>query len=325
MIISQFKGIKSNYLLLTVAVIFFFQLIVLNAGNVHGVTVDRILATIGGEIITLKEYKLFVKGLEGDRNDEVNEVLLKKLIEEKIIIQEAVRKGFGASDAEVQMMVEEFKTDNSLSAEEFEKFLKEEGLTIDNYQQIARGKVLLSKIINNEVDSKVIVREEEVKEFYRNNKEGFLSGPEKVEVKAIFLKLREDASVTEITDLKLRSLRIMKLLTEGHNFDSLVDEYSDEPLKSHGGMLGIFAKGALIPSLDDRAFSMKEGEVSGPVWVSEGVYILHLISRSGVTYKLYDEVREEIYNSLYTQKRNRIYSEWLKALWEKASLIINLN
>jgi parvulin-like peptidyl-prolyl isomerase len=323
MIVDQFNSIKSNHFLFAVAVFFSFQLIVSAAGTAHGITVDRVLAMVGGEIITFTEYKLFVKGLEGGSKDEVDETLLRKLIEEKIIIQEAKRKGFDASDVEVQKMVEEFKTENGLSKEELENFLKEEGLNITNYQQILRGKVLLSKIISSEVDSKVIVRDGEIKESYQKNKKEFLSGPQKVEVKAIFLKLREDASVTEITDLKLRALRIMTLLKDGYSFDSLVGEYSDEPLKSQGGMLGKFAKGALIPSLDDKAFSMKEGEISDPIWVSEGVYILHLMSKSGETFKTYDEVKEEIYSSLYKQKRNKIYNEWIKALWEKASLIIN--
>jgi parvulin-like peptidyl-prolyl isomerase len=321
--INQCNSIKSNCFLFTVAVICSFQLILLAAGSAHGITVDRVLATVGGEIITFTEYNLFVKGLEGERKDEVDETLLRKLIEEKIVIQEAKRKGFDASEVEVQKMVEEFQTENGLSKEDLENFLKEEGLNLNNYQQIVKGKVLLSKIINSEVDSKVIVRDEEIKESYQKNKQEFLSGPQKVEVKAIFLKLREDVSVTEITDLKLRALRIMTLLRDGYNFDSLVDEYSDEPLKSQGGLLGKFAKGSLIPSLDDKAFSMKEGEISDPIWVSEGVYILHLMSKGGETFKPYDEVKEEIYRSLYEQKRNKMYNEWIKALWEKASLIIN--
>ena len=323
MIARHSNRMNSNYFLFTVAVLFSFQLLVLTAGTAHGLTVDRVLATVGGEIITFTEYKLFVKGMGGESKDEIDETLLRKLIEERIIILEAKRKGFTASDAEVQMMVDEFQTENGLSKDALDNFLKEEGLNINDYRQILRGKVLSTKIISSEVDSKVIVSDGELKEAYQQNKKDFLSCPQTVEVKAIFLKLREDASITEITDLKLRSLRIMTLLKEGYHFDSLTDEYSDEPLKSQGGFLGIFTKGALIPSLDDKAFSMKEGEISDPIWVSEGVYILHLISKSGEKHKTYEEVKEEIFSSLYKQKRNRIYNEWIKALWEKASLIIN--
>jgi parvulin-like peptidyl-prolyl isomerase len=175
------------------------------------------------------------------------------------------------------------------------------------------------------VDSKVIVRDEEIREYYQKNRREFLSGPEMAEVKTIFLKLREDATVTEITDLKLRALRITMLLKDGYNFDSLVDEYSDEPLRSEGGNLGKFARGSLIPPLDDQAFSMDEGGISDPIWAGEGVYILQIASKSGETFKTFDEVKEEIYGALYRQKREKAYNEWIKALWEKSSVTINQN
>lgn len=39
----------------------------------------------------------------------------------------------------------------------------------------------------------------------------------------------------------------MSRLRQGDNFDILIDDYCDEPLKSQGGLLGKFARGALIP------------------------------------------------------------------------------
>ena len=321
---KQFNGIKSCHFPLNIAVMFSLLLIFLLTGeSAFGLTVDRVLATVGGEIITFTEYKQFAKGSERENKDEVDEALLKKMMEEKIIIQEAKRKGFEASDIEVEKMVEEFKSQNGLSQEDLENFLKEEGLSINSYQQILKGKALLSKLVGSDVDSKVIIRDGEIQQSYRENKKEFLLSPQKVEVKAIFLKLREDASVTEITDLKLRALRITTLLKDGYNFDRLVNEYSDEPLRSQGGMLGKFTRGALISPLDSKAFSLKEGEISDPIWVSEGVYILQLAGKSGEIFRTFDEVKEEIYGTLYKQKRDKIYNEWIKALWEKSPITIN--
>ncbi len=301
----------------------FILVLLVTSGAVQGVVVDRVLATAGGEIITYSEYLRFAKGLNGKAGDEFDQSLLKKLIEEKILIQEAKRKGLDVSDEEAGKMIEEFKSQNGLSQEDLENFLKEEGLNLKSYQQVVKEKALVSKLISDDVDSKVIVREKEMADYYQNNMKQFLGSSEKVEVKAIFLRLREDASVTEITDLKRRALRIVALLNDGYNFDSLVDEYSDEPLRSQGGMLGKFAKGGLIPPLDSKAFSMKEGEISDPIWVREGAYILKIVNRSGETFKTFAEAKEEIYNHLYSQKRERMYNEWIKALWEKSLITIN--
>ena len=290
----------------------------------HGRVVDRVLATVGGEAITLADYQKFA-GAEGDTesNAMIEQDILKKMIEEKIIFQEARRKGMEVSDAEINNTIDEVKQQYGLSPDDLERMLQEEGTTLAAYRTTTTESIMISKLIDNEVDAKVFVGDQEIDEYYRANQKEFVSSPETVEVKAIFLRLREDASVTELTDLKLKSLRVASLLQEGENFDWLLYEYSDEPLKSNEGMLGQFTKGALVPLLDNVAFALREGETSSPVWVSEGAYILQLVRRNSEQYKTLVEVKEEIRNRLHTQKREKIFNEWLKTLWEKSFVTIN--
>jgi hypothetical protein len=155
----------------------------------YGLTVDRVLAVVDGEIITLTEYRHFVKGSgEVENKDVVDEKILRKLVEEKIIVQEAVRRGLEAGDAEAEWMIEEFKSQNGLSQEDLENFLREEGMNIRTYQKIVRDKVLLSKLISSDVDAKIIIRDNEIAEFYDANKREFPGKPEEAEIKAIFLR-----------------------------------------------------------------------------------------------------------------------------------------
>jgi peptidyl-prolyl cis-trans isomerase SurA len=290
----------------------------------YGRVVDRVLATVGGEAITLADYEKLVRTAGGgDISETVEQDMLKKMIEEKIIVQEAKRKGVEVSDAEIDKTIEEVKEQYSLSPDGLEKMLQEEGTTLAAYRATTRESIMISRLIDNEVDAKVFVGDKEIDEYYRANQREFVSSPETVEVKAIFLRLREDASVTELTDLKLKSLRIASLLQEGENFDGLLYEYSDEPLKSNEGILGQFIKGALVPPLDSVAFTLREGETSSPVWVSEGAYILQLVRRNSEQYKTLVEVKEEIRNRLHTQKREKIFNDWLKTLWEKSFVTIN--
>jgi peptidyl-prolyl cis-trans isomerase SurA len=292
--------------------------------GVYGRIVDRVLATVGGEAITFADYQKFV-GIEGDTesNGRVEQDMLKKMIEEKIILQEAKRKGVEASDADVDRAIEQVRQEYSLSFDDLQKTLQEEGATLAAYRTITREGIVTSRLIDAEVDAKVVVGDQEIEEYYRANQKEFVSSPETVDVKAIFLRLREDASVTEITDLKLKSLRIASLLQEGENFDGLLYEYSDEPLKSNEGILGHFAKGALVPPLDSAAFTLREGETSSPVWVSEGAYILQLVRRNSEQYKKLVEVKDEIRHRLHEQKREKIFNDWLRTLWEKSFVTIN--
>lgn len=316
---------KANPIFRTPAeVVFLFSLLIFVSFccTAYGLTVDSVLATVGDEIITFKDYKQFARVSGVDNPTDVDQTVLKKMLEEKVIVQEAKRKGYDVTDKEVEGLAEEFKTQNGLSKEDMESFLKDQGLDMKAYRATLRDKVLVSKVVGGDVDSKVIVREQEIEDYYKNNESEFLASAEKVEVKAIFLKLRDDATVTELTDLKRRALRIAALLKDGYNFDSLVEEYSDEPLKSRNGELGKFSSGGLIRPLDKKVSSMKKGEISDPVWVSEGAYILMVVGRSAEAFKTLDEVRSVIREKLVRQKRDRIYNEWIKDLWEKSLVTI---
>jgi parvulin-like peptidyl-prolyl isomerase len=291
----------------------------------HGLTVDSVIATVNNEVITLSDYQRFVAGIGAGNTgnkEVVEEALLKRLIEEKVILHEAVRRGIESSVTEVDKAIEEFKKQNALSQDDFKKMLAKEGKDINSYRKLIKDRIILSKLVSEGVDSKVVVTDKEIEDFYNANKKDYLI-PEKAEVKAIFLRLNKDASITEITDLKRKVLRIVARLKEGESFESLVNRYSDEPLKSRG-MLGEFERGALIPPLDNKAFSMKKGEISEPIWVSEGVYILKLKDKRGESYKTIKDVKKEIYENLYVKKGEKLFNEWMKTLWEKASISIKI-
>ena len=178
------------------------------------------------------------------------------------------------------------------------------------------------KLVESDVDSRVRVNEEEIEEFYHANKNDYLGSPGKVEVRAIFLKLNEGATAGEITDLKRKALKIMGELREGVSFELLVVQYNDEYLRNDGGRLGEFERGALIPQLDKKVFSMNVGETSEPIWLTEGVYILKVTNKTNDIYKPMGEVSEEIRAYLSEEKREALLHAWIKTLWERASIKI---
>jgi peptidyl-prolyl cis-trans isomerase SurA len=318
-----FKRCRGKYILIYSLLMGF---LVFSQGS-YGLTVDRVLASVNGEIITLADYKKAVTILGevsyGEDRNTIDEALLRKLIEDKLIVQEAKRRGFDAGDDEIDKMTEEFKSQNGMSQEDLERYLRDASIEIGDYRAMLKEQILSSKLVVTDVDSKIIIRDEEVEEYFISNRIEFEESPERVEVKAIFLRLREGASLTEITDLKRRALKVSGLLKKGRNFAEIVQEYSDEPLKSQEGFLGIFTQGTLIPPLDRTAFSMQQGAISEPIWVSEGVYILYLEKRTSARFKSFDEARKDIIDTLSVRKRSKLFNEWIKALWEKSSVIIN--
>ena len=291
--------------------------------NSHGTMPDRVVATVNNEAITLTDYKLFVKyiGLQ-DEGEGVDEGLLRKLIEEKIILCEAKSRGIEVSDGEVNAMMERMRTENALSMDEMEKELEREGMGVQGLKRLIKEKLMALRLVESDVDSRVRVNEEEIEEFYHENRSDYLESPGKVEIRAIFLKLDEGATAGEITDVKRKALKIIEELREGVSFEHLVVQYNDEYLKNDGGRLGEFERGALIPQLDKKVFSMNVGETSEPIWLTEGVYILKVVKKTNDIYKPRGEVREEIRAYLSEEKREALLHAWIKTLWERASITI---
>ncbi len=297
---------------LTVILTFWFLLNLSYYSNAK--TVDKILVTIDDEFITLTDYMLFLKREGYTPQDSINEGFLKELIEERLILKEAKRRGVTVTDKEIEEMTDEMARQRGISRDKLIADLKEEGR---GYKDLLRDRIIYQRVINDEVDSKVLVSERDIEEFYAGHKDHFRLEPEMVEIETLFMVVPPDASITEITELKLKSLKIIRLLKEGGDFEGIARRYGEFK------RLGRFERGALLSPLNEITFSLKEGEISNPVWTVEGVYVIRVVKRLEATYRPLGDVRDQIYTIIYDKKRSELLNNFLKRLWEAASIRIN--
>lgn len=277
--------------------------------SLQAATIDRILATVNDEFITLSDYRLYLKREGYSLLEGVDEAILKKMIEERLILKEARSRGITASDAEIEDMINEISKERGMSRDEIIEMLKGEE---KDYRSILRDKILSMKLIMEEVDSKVVVDDRELEQFYKKNREHYRVEPERVEIETLFMALPPEASVTELTDLKLKALKLVKMLREGSDFEGTARIYGEFSRP------GSFEKGALLNPLNDIAFTLKEGDISNPVWTDTGVYIIKVIKRLEAKYKPISDVRSQIYRILYENRKAELLNEWLKRLWAGA-------
>jgi parvulin-like peptidyl-prolyl isomerase len=298
-------------------------LLALANGTSFGITVDRVLATVNNEVVTLSDYKSFVaKADQAADREIISEYYLKKLIEEKLILQEAKKAGIEATEEEIVQSLEDFRKQSGLSLQELEKRLNDEGMTMAEYRTLLRENLIALKIVDKEVNARVIVNPADINRYYENNLNLFLEKPEKVLVKAIYVKLSNNATLTEITDLKIKSLRISAELRKGEPFEKLAMQHTDDSLRRRDAVLGEFERGTMIPVLEEKIFSLKEGEISEPVWTKDGFYILKVVRRTEAVYTPLEKVRDRIQAKAYEQKREEKFNEWMKRLWETSSVSI---
>ena len=287
------------------------------------VIMDKVLATVNNEVVTLSDYRMFIRKMDSSApGDAVSEYLLRRLIEEKLILQEARNAGMDVSEEEVSRRLAELGRQTGHSPDDLQQMLAGEGLTGVEYRKLVRESIMSLKITDREVNAKVIVKPEEIRQFYENNLRLFQTSPEKVLVQAIYLKIGENASLTEITDLKIKSLRLYAELQRGESFETMAMRYADESLRKQAEVLGEFERGMLIPALDNMIFSLRESEISKPVWTRDGVYILRAVKKIPPTYTPIETVREQIRERLQEEKRVAQFNDWMTRLWERSSIVI---
>jgi peptidyl-prolyl cis-trans isomerase SurA len=287
---------------------------------------ERVLATVNGERVTISDYRRFLLKVDpSPASDGIDERLLKKMVEEKLILQEAARLGILVSDEEVEKGVRDFLRENNLTESEFERQIGERGKNLSDYKKwLKENIIVLAKVIGREVNEKVVVGEREERDYYERHRDRYREGQGRIQLKAIRLGFQGTPSPAQATYLEIRAAKIDEDLNRGVPFEKLAALYSDDPARKVGGAFGSFHEGELAPAVEKKLLQVREGGVSEPLWLHDGLYIFKLIKRQGERFSRFESVRDDVRLMLLKQKREERYSAWIKSLWSKSDIEIKM-
>jgi len=181
---------------------------------------------------------------------------------------------------------------------------------------------MIQKLMKDEFEDKITpesITDEEMKAFYEANKSEY-NKPEEARVAAIILddKAKADAVAKEASG---------EAGAKNKGFRDLVTTHSvDEESKIRGGDLRYFQQDTTeIPKpVVDAAFSLqKTGDVTGPVDSGDGrFYIIKLTGRRRAISKSFDDVKRQIQNRIYRDKRTQTQRDFITGLRNKATIDI---
>jgi len=291
-------------------------------------TCNRVVAKVNSEIITLYELNAKIEEVTGlksvdlrSRDErkflETREKVLAILINEKIALEKIRELEIKVTPEEIDNAIERIKSGNNLTHEDLIATLKERGLSYESYREKIKNEVERMKLINLEVKSKIIIREEQIKEYFEKHKEKFTT-KEKVHLAAIFLKQAHPLDQKEGRTISQKAKQILSKLKNGEDFGQLAKEFSQGPGAQEGGDLGFFEFSQLDPELREAIKDMSDGEISKPIVRPSGIQIIKLVEKQEMGVKPLNEVRDSIYEIFYREEIDKRYSSWLKDLREKA-------
>ncbi len=296
-----------------------------------------------------------------DKLLDIKREILDKMVEEKLLLQEAKNKNLRVTKAEIEKGVAQFKEPFSVDEQgkprtaidtekKFQEQLTQEGMTQTQFNERVKEQIMKVKLIEQDVKSKVeMPAESDVKAFYNKIKQtldgktvaakdsneqaeieqvakflGRLIG-EQIRIRHILARATkaEGAAARETAKTKIKD--VQDKLTKGEDFTFLAKKFSEDPIsKDRGGDLGFLAKGDLgLPEIDETVFKLNEGQISGIIETDIGFHIVKLIEKRAPHPLDYDEVKEDLKNFIVQKSFTANLEKYLKNLRAKASIKIN--
>jgi len=268
-------------------------------------TRPEVLATVNGVDITEEDIEAQYALLPTGYKDFLDKGLIINLsINEQLLLQESKKKGYTATEQEVEEVINNLLAQNQISLDDFKSSLDERNVSYEDVKKFYVKQVTINKLLDKEVFSDIEVSDDEVEQYYELNQENFMASDEQVRARHILVQTEEEAEET------------IERLDNRENFAKLADELSiDKATK--GGDLGIFGKGQMVPEFEEAAFALEIGEYSEePVQTQFGY---HIILREEGVMEL-EDIRTSIEQSLKAAKQTTAMQTYINQLFHASDI-----
>lgn len=303
------------------------------AGGIGGAKIiDKIIAIVNGEIITLSQLERYRAQLReefeatGKRGTEIldsKRALLNRLIEEKLVDQQCRKLGIKVSERDIDMAIDDVKRANAITDGQLKMALLAQGLSWEEYREQLREELKRAKLVSRVVRRELSVDGEALKRFYLEHIERFKE-PDQIRVSHILIMIPQDSDDLLVAALRYKGETILGRVRRGEDFQQLARSYSDDVSAQNGGDLGFFKTGELLPEIERAISDLRPGQLAGLVRTKMGFHIIKLTDRKEGSVVPYDEVTEKVRNQYIAEQSKRAYKAWLQQLKSESFIEVKL-
>ena len=297
----------------TTLCIAFFVLSLVMPALCAGEVMDRIIAIVNDDIITLKEAEKHVRVEKEGRFVSVNEYLTNLRLQEKIdvliddvlIRQQAKKFKIDVSDKEVEGIIDNIKKQYLIDDAELKAKLKEDNVSYDDFIAGIRSNVVKGRLLARVISPEVNVSEKDLRQYYDKHKDEFVD--EEYRLQQIFVSGQRDG--------QKRVTEAYNLLQEGKSFESVAKDYSDDTKSaSAGGDIGYVKKVDLIPQLRAAVVFLTPGVYSSIITTPYGFHILKLVEKKKGETLTFEMARDSIHEKIVQEESEKRYNDYVGKL-----------
>jgi peptidyl-prolyl cis-trans isomerase SurA len=236
------------------------------------------------------------------------------LIEEKII-----QLQFPVSDLEVEQEINSIQAANRIDRSSLKRALEEQGHRFEDYFELIRLSASKRNLIDRDIRTKVLISDDDVRNFYQNHYSGQKPLQRAYRIQAIFINPRNYISAQAAREVAERA---RLTILNGEDFTEVAKRVSEDSSATSGGDLGLLTDSQMSAIIRDQIHKMRVGELS-PVFGTPQTSFMFLMlnaiedAEDDETKKILDDIRMQ----LSTGEYQRQISLWLER--QKQGLFIH--
>ncbi|NMM76053.1 molecular chaperone SurA [Acidovorax sp. SRB_14] len=259
-------------------------------GNASAVRqADFIVAVVNSEPITNHEVRVRLERVEQQLarqggaqppRELVAREVLERLILEKAQLQAARELNLRVDDLAVQQAEQSVARQNSASIDEMHRRLAADGISPERFREELRNQLLLQRLREREIESRVRVSELDVDQYLRDQQTSAPAANAEISLAQVLVAVPEGASAAEVAQRQARAQAVADKARAGEDFAALARETSDAPDKATGGAMGLRPADRYPELFVEATRALPVGGIAGPVRSGAGFHVLKVVERA---------------------------------------------
>jgi peptidyl-prolyl cis-trans isomerase SurA len=179
-----------------------------------------------------------------------------------------------ASDAEVNDELADIARSNNTSGDQLLAQLAAQGVGSQTFKDQLRAEISWRGWIRGRYGSRIVIADDQIKAFQKRIEAE--AGKPQYQVSEIFI----DAGRAGSQDAANQAAQqLIDQLHRGAPFAAVARQFSNTPSAANGGEVGWISPGEMPPEVDAQLDNLRAGQLSAPIPVKDGVYIIFLKDR----------------------------------------------
>ncbi len=246
---------------------------------------ESVVVTVNDDIVStydiIQRMRLLIvtSGIQPTQDNlpDIQREAVRSLVDERLEMQELKSQGktqkfnLIASDSEVDDELADIARSNNTSAAQLLANLQAQGVGADTFRDQLRAEISWRGWIRGRYGQRLAIGDDQVKAFEKRQLAE--SGKPQYQIVEVFIDAARAGSQAQAEQ---GAAQLEDQIKKGAPLAAIARQFSNSPSAAAGGDVGWISTGEMPPEVDRALADLRPGQLSAPIPVKDGVYIVYL-------------------------------------------------